>query len=289
MARPTDKGLISKSKLTAIADQIRRLFGVTNKFTMDRCAQELGSIVLRNNDDLTLNYVEGVHVSVPSGYYQTSADYTMKDLLPPVPTITKELAAGFGMKVTARCTSTEAGYLRDGIIGNPTTTYIQANDFASGDLRITQNGTYNTIQDADKFYKTVTVNVPQPIEWDTWVLNSDLYAGMATGAFHGETISCYAPIILHDGSLVTAIQTYYNESGSTDEGYLDFYFAGSNTGTRIYEISNYSGSWTQSGYQSKEIKVPSFIKQFTSTSFSYPQRVYFDLYTLLQNIAVLKT
>lgn len=289
MARPTDKGLISKSKLTAIADQIRRLFGVTDKFTMDRCAQELDSIVLRNNNDLTLNYGEGVYVSVPSGYYQTNADYTMKDLLPPVPTITKELSAGFGIKVTARCKSTEAGYLRDGRMGNPAATYISTNDFASGDLAITQNGTYNTIQDADKFYKTVTVNVPQPIEYDTWVLNSDLYNGLATGDYHNEEIMCNTPIILYDGSLVTAITEYYYDSASTDTGYLDFYFAGSNTGTRIYEISDYSGSWTQSGYQGKEIKVPSFIKQFPSTSIPYPQKVYANLYTLLQKIAVLKT
>lgn len=289
MARPTDKGLISKSKLTAIANQIRRLFSVTDKFTMDRCAEKLSSISLNDSTDLHLGVGEGVHLFVTSGYYQTTADYTMKDLLPPVPKITKELSAGFGMKVTARCTSTEAGYLRDGRTGNPATTYIQANDFAQGDLSITQNGTYNTIRDADKFYKTVTVNVPQELQFDTWVLNSDLYDGLAAGYFQSEEISCYAPIILYDGSLVTAIRTYYYESSSTDEGYLDFYFAGSSSPTRIYEISDYSGSWKQSNYQGKAIKVPSFVRQFTSMNISYPQRTYAHLYKLLQQIAVLQT
>lgn len=289
MARPTDKGLISKSKLTAIADQVRRLFGVTDKFTMDKCAQKLSFIFLNDSTDLTLYSGEDIYVFVPGGFYLTDAKYPMKKLSSPVPTITKELSAGFGMKVTARSTSTEDGYLLKGTPSNPATTYIQANDFANGDLSITQNGTYNTIRDADKFYKTVTVNVPQPIEWDTWVLNSDLYAGLATGLFNNETISCYAPIILYDGSLVTAIQTYYYEGGSSDEGYLDFYFAGSSTGARVYEISDYSGSWKQSKYQSTEIKVPSFIKQFPDTYIPYPQRPYANLYKLLQQIAVLKT
>lgn len=263
MARPTDKGLISKSKLTAIADQVRRLFGVTKKFTMDRCAQELGSIILRNKDDLTLNIGEGVHVSVPSGYYRTSADYVMKDLLPPVPTITKELSAGFGMKVTARSTSTEAGYLRDGRTGNPATAYIQANDFASGDLSITQNGTYNTIQDADKFYKTVTVNVPQPIEWDTWVFKDEIGYALY---FPEETLAFSVPVILSDGRIVIGIQIHYYDNGSTDTGYMKYYIGATSQGTEVYTYEDYgsTNTWASSAY--KTIKVPSYIRSFASVS-----------------------
>ena len=289
MARPTDKGLISKSKLTAIADQIRRLFGVTNKFTMDRCAQELGSIVLRNNNDLTLSIGEGVHVSVPSGYYRTSADYTMKDLLPPVPKITKELSAGFGMKVTARSTSTEAGYLRDGRTGNSATTYIQANDFANGDLSITQNGTYNTIRDADKFYKTVTVNVPQPIEWDTWVFKDDIGTALY---FPEQTLGFSVPVILSDGRIVTGIEIYYYDNGSTDSGYMKYYIGATSQGTEVYTYEDYgsTNTWASSTY--KTIKVPSYIKSFASVSkpdMTSPAYSNKRFYEFLRDAATLQT
>ena len=289
MARPTDKGLISKSKLTAIADQIRRLFGVTNKFTMDRCAQELGSIVLRNNDDLALYIGEGVHVNVPSGYYRTSADYTMKDLLPPVPTITKELAAGFGMKVTARCTSTEAGYLRDGRTGNSATTYIGANDFASGDLRITQNGTYNTIQDVGKFYKTVTVNVPQPIEWDTWVFKDDISGAMA---FQEISLYFYAPMLLPDERPVFGIEIYYYDNGSTDSAYMDYYIEDAVTPTTVYTYADYgsTNTWVSNTY--KTLKIPSYVRLFESappTSTGSPPYMYKRFCEFLNGAATRQT
>lgn len=288
MARPTDKGLISKSKLTAIADQIRRLFGVTNKFTMDGCEQKLSTIFLNDSTDLSLWTGGDIYVFVPSGFYLTDAKYSMKKLLAPTPTISKELSAGFGMKVTAVSDPTENGYLLIGQTSNPATTYIKANDFAQGDLSITQNGTYNTIQDADKFYKTVTVNVPQPLQFDTWTLNGDLNNGLSTALVAGEVTTCYAPILMYDGSLVTSIKAYYNDTGSTDEGYLDFYFSGINEPTRIYEISGYSGSWTQSQYQGKTIQVPSFVRQFNSDNLFYPQKTYANLYKLLKKIASLK-
>lgn len=289
MARPTDKGLISKSKLTAIADQIRRLFGVTGKFTMDRCAQELASIVLRNNNDLTLNVGEGVHVNVPSGYYQTSADYTMKDLLPPVPKITKELSAGFGMKVTARSTSTEAGYLRDGRTGNSATTYISANDFASGDLHITQNGTYNTIQDVDKFYKTVIVNVPQPIEWDTWVFKDDISGALY---FPDQTLGFNIPVILSDGRIVTGIEIYYYDSGATDTGYMKYYIGATSQATEVYTYEDYgsTNTWASSAY--KTIKVPSYIRSFASvhpSSMTEPPYINKRFCEFLQAAATLQT
>ena len=285
MARPTDKGLISKSKLTAIADQIRRLFGVTDKFTMDRCAQELGSIVLRNNNDLTLNIGEGVHVNVPSGYYQTTADYAMKDLLPPAPTITKEFdGKGFGMKITARSTSTEAGYLRDGRQSNPTTTYISPNAFASGDLNVTQNGTYNTIYADDKFYKTVTVNVPMidPTQWDTWVINEDL----SNMYFQGEYDRLYTcPIILFDGRVASNLNPYAYDNGSTAVQTLGFYLDRT-TRIEVYSGEDSPGTWTDQRYRT--IKVPAFIKTYPKGSESTGGG-YGSLYAFLQEYATRQT
>ena len=255
---------------------------------MDRCAQELESIVLRNSNDLRLYSGEGVSVSVPSGYYQTSADYTMKDLLPPVPTITKELSTGFGMKVTARSTSTEAGYLRDGRTSNSATTYISANEFASGDLRITQNGTYNTVQDVGKFYKTVTVNVPQPIEWDTWVFKDDI-----VGYLDFPDIDSFCiPALLLDGRLVTGIAPYYYDNGSTDNGSMQYYIGATSQATEVYTYADYgsTNTWLSDTY--KTIKVPSYVRLFASVTPPYtgsPPYMYKRLYEFLSGAATRQT
>ena len=55
MARPTDKGLITKSKLTAIGAALRKLFGGTKQYTPDEMATAINGIEKKTSSDLTVS------------------------------------------------------------------------------------------------------------------------------------------------------------------------------------------------------------------------------------------
>lgn len=280
MARPTDKGLISKSKLTAIGAALRKLFGGTKQYTPDEMASAINGIEKKTSSDLV---VSGQGITTPAGYYASPVMATVKTgtIEPPIVERRGIISDDASIVLRAKVTVKE-GYVSSGTSVGPYE-YVYASELVSGTLPITANGTHDVTK-----YASVNVNVPQPLQFDTWILNGDLYNGLASAFVNGEEYTCYAPILMYDGSLVTAIKTRYYEGSSTDEGYLDFYFSGNNEPTRIYEISNYSGSWTQSQYQGKTIQVPSFVRQFTSTDIFYPQKTYANLYKLLKKIALLK-
>lgn len=53
MSRPTTYGIVSKAKLTAIADQIRRILGASGTYSLTQIASELSSITRKTSATIT--------------------------------------------------------------------------------------------------------------------------------------------------------------------------------------------------------------------------------------------
>lgn len=101
MARPTTKGLVSKSKLTAIADEIRRLFG-GGTYTLDAIKTRLAAVVKRSNQDISVT-ADGIYqkVSVPAGLYADNAvKFLTRTNYDPDMTVSSDAFASTGKAVT---------------------------------------------------------------------------------------------------------------------------------------------------------------------------------------------
>ena len=80
MARPTDKGLISKSKLIAIGNSIRSLIGSATQYTPDGMAETINAIPKRTEADV--NVTSSGTVTVAKGYYASQVEVTVPGLDP---------------------------------------------------------------------------------------------------------------------------------------------------------------------------------------------------------------
>ncbi len=80
MARPTDKGLISKSKLIAIGNAIRSLIGSATQYTPDGMAETINAIPKRTEADV--NVTSSGTVTVAKGYYASPVEVNVPGLDP---------------------------------------------------------------------------------------------------------------------------------------------------------------------------------------------------------------
>lgn len=80
MARPTDKGLISKSKLIAIGASLRTLMGNTAPYTPDEMAETINAIPKRTEADV--NVTSAGTVTVAKGYYASPVEVNVPGLDP---------------------------------------------------------------------------------------------------------------------------------------------------------------------------------------------------------------
>lgn len=80
MARPTDKGLISKSKLIAIGASLRTLMGNTAPYTPDEMAETINAIPKRTEADVNLTSTGTV--TVAKGYYASPVEVNVPGLDP---------------------------------------------------------------------------------------------------------------------------------------------------------------------------------------------------------------
>lgn len=107
-------------------------------------------ITRRSSTDLTAS---GATVSVPSGYYQSSASKSVASGTAGTPTATKGTVSNHSVSVTPSVTNT-TGYIT-GSTKTGTAVTVSASELVSGDKSITENG--NNIDVAN--YSTVSVNV----------------------------------------------------------------------------------------------------------------------------------
>lgn len=278
MARPTDKGLITKSKLTAIGAALRRLFGGTKQYTPDEMAAAINGIEKKSSSDLV---VSGGIVTAPAGYYEAPAMGFAESGTVQAPIVERRGISNATITLRAKVTVKE-GYVSGGNIVGPYE-YVSASELVSGTLSITSNGT----RDVTK-YASVNVNVPQPIEWDTWVFKDNI-----VGYLDLPDIAAFCiPALLLDGRLVTGIDTYYYDTGSTDNGYMRYYIGGSASATEVYTYADYgsTNTWVSNTY--KTIKVPSYVRLFASVTPPYtgsPPYMYKRLYEFLSGAATRQT
>ena len=279
MARPTDKGLISKSKLTAIGAALRRLFGGTKQYTPDEMATAINGIEKKSSSDLV---VSGQEVMAPAGYYEAPAMEFVKSGAVQAPIVERRGISNATITLRAKVTVKE-GYVYGGnIVGSYD--YVSASDLVSGTLSITSNGTHDVTN-----YASVNVNVPQPIEWDTWVFKDDISGAMA---FPEISLSFYAPMLLPDERPVFGIEIYYYDTGSTDHAYMDYYIEGSATATRVYTYEDYGSTNTWASDTYKTLKVPSYVRFFESappTSSCSPPYMYERFCEFLNGAATRQT
>lgn len=80
MARPTDKGLISKSKLIAIGNAIRSLIGSATQYTPDGMAETINAIPKRTEADV--NVTSSGTVTVAKGYYASPVEVNVPGIDP---------------------------------------------------------------------------------------------------------------------------------------------------------------------------------------------------------------
>lgn len=283
MARPTDKGLIAKAKLTAIGAALRKLFGGTKQYTPDEMAAAINGIEKKTSSNLT---VSGRTVTVPAGYYTATAEKSIPSGVANSEVVKGDVVTLMGgvraLEVTPYTNVTTDGYVEKQFKAG-TKTRITASEIVDGTKDITSNGTYR-VED----YKSVFVNVPQPIEWDTWVFNDDIGGDLS---FPDMTLYFCVPMMLTDGRQVLGVEIYYYDTGSTDSAYMNYFIGGSATATRVYTYADYGSTNTWASDTYKTIKVPSYVRLFesaTNADMGSPPYMYKRLYEFLSGAATLQ-
>lgn len=263
MARPTDKGLITKAKLTAIGAALRKLFGGTKQYTPDEMATAINGIEKNTSSDLTVN---GRTVTAPAGYYAAAAEKSIPTGVPSSLTVVKgdvvTLTGGVrALEVTPylSVTSAGAGYFGDQFTAG-TKTRITASEIVDGTKDITSNGTYR-VDD----YKSVFVNVPETFEWDIWRINEN---PVVVGELAGEMdVSLSYPMFVASSrqagvftfTQIYGINVYYQDSSSTYE-YIDYFFTPT-TSTNVWSATDgTSNGWSNALY--RFIKVPRLLRDY---------------------------
>lgn len=127
------------------------------------------SINTRSSSDLT---VSGATVTVPSGYYGSSASKSVASGTEGTPTASKGTVSNHQVSVTPSVTNT-TGYIT-GSTKTGTAVTVTASELASGNKEITQNGTGIDVVG----YSTVTVNVSGG-GGSTNIVSGDFTAGTA--------------------------------------------------------------------------------------------------------------
>lgn len=280
MARPTDKGLITKSKLTAIGAALRKLFGGTKQYTPDEMAAAINGIEKKTSSDLE---VSGQMVKAPAGYYEAPAMEFVKSGAVQAPIVERRGISSGNASITIRAKVTvKEGYVSGGtIVGSYD--YVSASELVSGTLSITSNGTHDVTN-----YASVNVNVPQPIEWDTWVFKDEIAADLS---FPDITLYFCVPMMLTDGRQVLGVEIYYYDTGSTDRAHMNYFIGGSATATEVYAYADYGSTNTWASDTYKTLKVPSYIRSFatvTNTDMGSPPYMYKRLYEFLSGAATLQ-
>ena len=244
-------------------------------------ATAINGIEKKVSADLT---VSGRTVTAPAGYYASDAfkmvaEGALSNVGIQIGTITKRNGKrAIPLTPYAIVKAEDAGYIHAGT-GKGEMIYIITSDLVSGTLPITENGTYDVTDNA-----SVSVNIPQPIEWDTWVFKDSIACYLSSYT----NMSFEAPMYLADGRFVAAIYPSYYDSGSTDHGSLTYYI-GTAEEVEVYTYEDYGSTdtWTESTY--KTIKVPSYVRNYAYGSTSGSFYNYRQFYKFLQDTAALQT
>lgn len=161
MARPTNKGLISKSLLTAIAGHIRRILGTSSTYSPSAMASALEGITRRTDSgNATLNRTT-TSKSYAAGYYPNAHGAQHSLGTEGTPSASKSVS-NHTATVTPSVTNTE-GYIAGGTHSGTPVTVSPADLGAvvpSGTKQITANGTGIDVAD----YAAVDVSVPSKPE-----------------------------------------------------------------------------------------------------------------------------
>lgn len=111
----------------------------------------------------------GASVSIPSGYYQTTATKTISSGTEGTPTATKGNVSSHSVSVTPSVTNS-AGYISGGT-KTGTAVSVSASELVSGTLNVTSNGTHDVTN-----YESVNVDVPSAASMNVQMYNGYDYS-----------------------------------------------------------------------------------------------------------------
>ena len=278
MARPTTKGLITKTELINIGNAVRQLTGTQDLLTPQEMASKIRYIPIKTKASLKAS---GARVTVPSGYYREDFYKDIASGTAGTPKATKGNVANHAVTITCSVTNT-AGYIAGGTKAGDSVS-VSASELVSGTLQVAANGTFDVTN-----YENVNVNIFSPLEWDTWVFKDEIGADLS---FPDITLYFCVPMMLTDGRQVLGVEIYYYDTGSTDSAYMNYFIGGSASATEVYTYADYgsTNTWVSDTY--KTIKVPSYVRLFasaTTTDMGSPPYMYKRLYEFLSGAATLQ-
>lgn len=171
----------------------------------------------------------GASVSIPSGYYQTTATKTISSGTEGTPTATKGNVSNHSVSVTPSVTNS-AGYISGGT-KTGTAVSVSASELVSGTLNVTSNGTHDVTN-----YESVDVDIPSAASMNVQMYNGYDYSA-STSYVDTDVTLTVAQTGTYDISWVGWRNTTSGTSGSR------LYIDGVAYGTAV---TTFKGSYGQS-------------------------------------------
>lgn len=171
----------------------------------------------------------GASVSIPSGYYQTTATKTISSGTEGTPTATKGNVSNHSVSVTPSVTNS-AGYISGGT-KTGTAVSVSASELVSGTLNVTSNGTHDVTN-----YESVDVDIPSAASMNVQMYNGYDYSA-STSYVDTDVTLTVAQTGTYDISWVGWRNTTSGTSGSR------LYIDGVAYGTAV---TTFEGSYGQS-------------------------------------------